>query len=424
MAALTQPTNGTLSDVSHINQYAALYTGGLMYDVVHGYGAVGDGAADDTAALQAALDAVPAAGGEVFFPPGIYRTTSTLTVKTQTALRGVGSNDTGTVWTPSSIWGDFASPIITAADNSRNIFFDKLGFKGKNVSGSKGIYATNTQSWRIRDCFLTNFGDQAVHLPSGIRLTVNDVWIEGGCLVRTGRSDYVGAFEWGGTDGILVNVVSTTNSFAAEGPIGSGYIAGIVVSGGTNSMFGCVGQLSQTGIVVSTSAGLLNKLVDCRADQNLGNGFLVTGPHNNFDTCLSLRNGLYANNTYAGFLISGVNGIRNTFTTCRVEGIGVDANLPKYGFEDDSSQGSGDTGNQFVACRVGIVDVAYRTAPYFFGGDNVSVALLLTGRTAYTSGEWASTYEFRDGGLVMKSPDGTRYIAKIANGGTWVITAA
>ena len=47
---------------------------------VKDYGAIGDGVHDDTAAIQAAIDAVVAlGGGRIFFPPGTYVITSTLT---------------------------------------------------------------------------------------------------------------------------------------------------------------------------------------------------------------------------------------------------------------------------------------------------------------------------------------------------------
>jgi hypothetical protein len=45
---------------------------------VRAHGAVGDGTADDGPALQAALDAVAAAGGRVIVPPGVYRTSRSL----------------------------------------------------------------------------------------------------------------------------------------------------------------------------------------------------------------------------------------------------------------------------------------------------------------------------------------------------------
>ena len=58
---------------------------------VKDYGAVGDGTADDTAAIQAALDAVPTGGRAVYFPAGRYRITSTLLVKIDgTTLYGDG----------------------------------------------------------------------------------------------------------------------------------------------------------------------------------------------------------------------------------------------------------------------------------------------------------------------------------------------
>lgn len=61
----------------------------LLEDVqvnVRWFGAAGDNSADDTAAIQAAIDAVEdLGGGEVFFPRGIYKITDTLTW-TQTSI--------------------------------------------------------------------------------------------------------------------------------------------------------------------------------------------------------------------------------------------------------------------------------------------------------------------------------------------------
>lgn len=58
---------------------------------VKDFGAIGDNATNDTAAIQAALTAVRlAGGGEVFFPAGTYLISSSLYVGSRTRLRGVG----------------------------------------------------------------------------------------------------------------------------------------------------------------------------------------------------------------------------------------------------------------------------------------------------------------------------------------------
>jgi len=60
----------------------------LVYNVKT-YGAVGDGVTDDTAAITAAA-AAALTGGIVFFPPGTYKTTSTITINKSITLVGSG----------------------------------------------------------------------------------------------------------------------------------------------------------------------------------------------------------------------------------------------------------------------------------------------------------------------------------------------
>src|SRR5690242_7864821 len=45
---------------------------------VKDFGAIGNGVADDTAAIQAALNAVPKTGATIYFPRGAYILTSTV----------------------------------------------------------------------------------------------------------------------------------------------------------------------------------------------------------------------------------------------------------------------------------------------------------------------------------------------------------
>ena len=377
---------------------------------VRDYGAVGDGTTDDTAAIQAALNAVPAEGSEVHLPPGEFKITGSLTVKDRTVLRGASRTSAAYPVVATTLVGQFAGPIITAADSTESVTIQSLVFRGSTGSGSKGIYATNPIEWRLADLSFDTFGDQAVHLPSGIHLRADGVSIQNACLVRTGRAGYVGGFEWGGSDADLRDISSTCSVTVGEG-YGSGYIAGIVLASGSGSdvLYNCNGFASQNGIIVN---GLAARLMNCRADTNLGNGFLIIGTANDLIGCLAWRNGQVADNIYSGFLTDGAYGVRNSFTACRSDGLG-DAHQVKYGFLDTSYYGGPTTGNWYVNC----LGIEYRTAGIFLDPSNVNnnVALIVSRRT----GPGPSTYEFKDDGLILTSPDGTRYTAKIANGGTW-----
>lgn len=52
------------------------------------YGATGNGTTDDTAAIQAAINSLSASGGQVLFPAGTYKVTSTITLSSNIALVG------------------------------------------------------------------------------------------------------------------------------------------------------------------------------------------------------------------------------------------------------------------------------------------------------------------------------------------------
>ena len=56
------------------------------------FGVVGDGATDDTAAMQIAIDASVAAGKILFIPAGTYKITSTLTLPQHARLIGENTN--------------------------------------------------------------------------------------------------------------------------------------------------------------------------------------------------------------------------------------------------------------------------------------------------------------------------------------------
>lgn len=69
--------------------WAALIGGATMADVnVRDYGAVGDGVADDTAAIQASLDAASTGGPVCYVPMGTYRLDGSLTVPNGVTLKG------------------------------------------------------------------------------------------------------------------------------------------------------------------------------------------------------------------------------------------------------------------------------------------------------------------------------------------------
>lgn len=88
---------------SHFERYAmskALKNKVKLNDMVSvkDFGAVGDGVTDDTAAIQATINAAIAVGGaQVYFPAGTFKVTDTITVLNANSLMLLGSGERNTV---------------------------------------------------------------------------------------------------------------------------------------------------------------------------------------------------------------------------------------------------------------------------------------------------------------------------------------
>lgn len=120
---------------------------------VRAYGAIGNGTADDTTALQDALDAANAEGGGiVFLPAGTYLTTSAVTIYTGTIFKGVGFNSKITVDT-------FRAKIIAADTSATDILIEDLWIYGSGTTGSgaeRGFFADSVTRLTIRNVRLEN----------------------------------------------------------------------------------------------------------------------------------------------------------------------------------------------------------------------------------------------------------------------------
>lgn len=101
------------------------------------YGATGDGTTDDTSAIQAAIDALPADGGVVFFPVGTY-VTGKLTLDHRTTLLGAQKGDPlyaaneGTVLKLAANTND----SLIYANAKRGIEIRNLAFNGNKANQS------------------------------------------------------------------------------------------------------------------------------------------------------------------------------------------------------------------------------------------------------------------------------------------------
>ena len=178
---MTLPSNGFISSTSFIDVDANFSrVAKYWHPVVNvkDFGATGDGTTDDTLAIQAAIDEIEAytqpdqhVGAGLFFPPGDYRVTTTLTFDQMSGLIISGSgarHSQSATWnsrhTGTRIIADFGGssiPVFEFTDCSM-ITMEQLTIKG-NVADSavnaaascvqlNSGFGAGTAQWRLLGC--------------------------------------------------------------------------------------------------------------------------------------------------------------------------------------------------------------------------------------------------------------------------------
>ncbi len=143
---------------------------GSWANVQKQFGALGDGRADDTQALQAALDFIDSTdgtSGTLWFPRGTYRITAPLVIHHKQWLSILGEDPSNTT----ILWDGGAGATMLIADGSSVMRISRLTFDGANKADTAedltivdggGVYSTFNE---LSDQHLIN-------LRNGIKLTV------------------------------------------------------------------------------------------------------------------------------------------------------------------------------------------------------------------------------------------------------------
>jgi hypothetical protein len=153
---------------------------------VRTYGAVGDGVADDTTAIQATIDALPQSGGTVYVPAGTYRIDATRSIRPRSGTHLQLDPDAVLVAIPNDqerhyvIWVENVTDVDLSGGH---IIGERDHHLGKTGEWGFGVYVRAAHRVRIRDMHISRcWGDGVcigalLNAPGGARIS-SDVTLE------------------------------------------------------------------------------------------------------------------------------------------------------------------------------------------------------------------------------------------------------
>ena len=271
---------------------------------VRAFGAKGDGVADDTAALQAAINFAAERHAVAYFPPGSYKITSRLRIPPNASLQGVGVG-----------FGSAIRPVAT----------DAVTILGRDDRGGFGFRN------RIRGLTLMMSAAQAykaIEIDTAYSIKLEDVFVyesgaAGGIVIANAQHismEDVSVYGTGAGDGVHV-----TNSDVSFYDLDvEGVVNGMVVmsSEGVHLFGGHFERFGAYGIRFEGSS--FNSVMGVRLSGSnngtIGLGFFDAGriPSNNNTMIASNLSNPAADATA---VYEDADSTENTLLNCRVEGV-------------------------------------------------------------------------------------------------------
>lgn len=256
-ASASTAAQGNDSRIVNAQQY-------LGFLSVKSYGAVGDGTTNDTAAVQAAIDAAPSTGAVIWFPAGTYKlVTSALTLKSNLTLLGAGTLSSIIHQTTTTV-----SALVGVDVN--NVTIKDLQLQGPASGSGNGIVLTrssnaNVHYIRMDGVYIRQFGNDGVAISNCIVSKFDRVITE-----NCGR---YGFYLYGVVAGAAGTSVAFDACYANTNTTAGFVLYNMVYS----NLSGCASEGHPTNFLIDTCQGVV--LTGCGSEvmTSGGTGFKVTG---------------------------------------------------------------------------------------------------------------------------------------------------
>jgi parallel beta-helix repeat protein len=302
-------------------------------------GARGDGAHDDTAAIQMAIDALPASGGTVIIPDGNYMVDAarSINLRSNTHLQMTAAATLSAL--PNDLERSYVLKVWRA---------DNVQITGGRIVGERAGHRGTTGEWGY------GINIQASNNVSVVGTQVSDCWGDGIWIGGLGRRASVTV----STQVTLDHVVSTNNR--RQG-LSIGPVRGVTVMHSTFS--NTHGTKPQAGIDIEPQGqGPARDITfsDCTITGNQGSGLEV---HENVSGVVLKRCKIQDNNGY-GVLVGGASGLTiadNVIVGNGLVGVAMSAKASDARIDGNTLTGNSARFLRRLATSLGSMNVSDRT---------------------------------------------------------------